>query len=152
MHGYFRQWTQLDAQAGRAAEQRFAHECEVAHACDDYRITTIEVAATTNIPETPAVQNAAAVAEAQREAAAQQQIAICQDVMRQRPLNTPPRSPMEMSMALISGDPYRRAAMELCLSDPLAHLKPLPWETQAPPTQRQPTVCFTQPGGMVVCP
>ena len=74
----------------------------------------------------------------------------CQQAMRWRPLNTPPRTPMELTIALMQGDPYRRAAIALCDSDPYAHLKPLPWET-ATPVARAPVTCMNMGNGMTVC-
>ena len=70
----------------------------------------------------------------------------CQNAMRLRP--------MSGSWGDALGLNARRAAIDLCLSDPQAHLKPLPWEQSAPVQSgpSPPRPCFVQPGGIVVCP
>jgi len=73
----------------------------------------------------------------------------CQQAMRWRQLNTPPRTPMELTIALMQGDPYRRAAIALCDADPYAHLKPLPWEVAR--TTPAPVLCMNVGPGMVSC-
>jgi len=84
-------------------------------------------------------------------------VAQCQAVMRTRPLTTP--SPTTAAtwgdVARLNNQAMneRTAAINLCLSDPQAHLKPLPWETSAPPQANpsQPAVCFYQ-NGTLICP
>ena len=77
-------------------------------------------------------------------------IGECQRAMALRPM--PPVTDVAtggLYAYLIQADQQRRAALALCLTDPYAHLKPLPWERGAP--QPQP-ICFAQPGGVMVCP
>ena len=91
------------------------------------------------------------------ESARQQALAICQNAMRQRPMGPPPGVPSWSAAAPIASLNARLAAVNLCLSDSEAHLKPLPWEQSVQqPGPSTATMCFYQamPGGQatLMCP
>ena len=75
-------------------------------------------------------------------------VLTCKRAMALRPITTRGDAGVGGWMMMMNA---QRAAMALCESDPQAHLKPLPWEG-GETAQRQPVVCFAQPGGVVVCP
>jgi len=94
------------------------------------------------------------------ESALQQAIAICQTVMRQRPMQDNEQQgggALGVFASAMRQKNNRDAAVNLCLSDPQAHLKPLPWEQAVQqPAPSKPTTCFYQamPGGQatLMCP
>lgn len=94
------------------------------------------------------------------EAALQQAIAVCQEVMRQRPMQDNQQQgggAIGVFASVMRQRNNRDAAVNLCLSDPQAHLKPLPWEQAVQqPAPSKPTVCFYQamPSGQatLMCP
>ena len=86
------------------------------------------------------------------------QVDDCRRAMSMRPMQASPRNGGwgDLYAGQMRDNQARQAAMDLCYSDPWAHLKPLPWEGRAAPPPGAGQVCFVQPqaggGSVVICP
>lgn len=85
------------------------------------------------------------------------QVDDCRRAMSVRPMQPSPRNGGwgDLYAGQMRDNLARQAAMDLCYSDPWAHLKPLPWEVPVAPGPSG-GVCFVQPqaggGSVVICP